>query len=76
MKNYKSLDATRFFLSGWVQTVFCIQPEGLSDIFILKADVKPSYKVNDPPHCPWVAAQKDGGVVAAHCDCKAGLVCT
>ncbi|KAJ8036273.1 hypothetical protein HOLleu_20199 [Holothuria leucospilota] len=30
-------------------------------------------RLNDKPHHPWVAVQKNGTVTAAHCDCMAGL---
>ena len=72
MKNHKSLEARKFLLDGWVQTVLFTQPEDLCDIFILRADVTPSYRTNDEPHHPWVAVKKDGVVLAAHCDCLAG----
>ncbi|KAL3888060.1 hypothetical protein ACJMK2_000442 [Sinanodonta woodiana] len=54
MKNYKSLEAHNFLLSGW-------------------ADVKPSWRVTEEPHHPWVAVTNEGRVIAAHCDCMAGL---
>ena len=69
MENYRSLEAYKFFVSGWVQTVYHRTANG---IFIAKADVKPSYRVNEEPHHPWVALKKQGPVVAAHCDCMAG----
>lgn len=74
MKNYKSLDAYKFFISGWVQTVFhYILPNGN---MVLKADVRPSYRTNDEPHHPWVVMSSDGTVIAGHCDCKAGYAHT
>lgn len=70
MENYRSLEAHVFFVSGWVQTVFCLQSR--SGIMVLKADVKPSWRVTEEPHHPWVALKKEGPVLAAHCDCMAG----
>ena len=70
MKNYKSLEAYRFFISGWVGTVTFLQTVSLHYIF--KANVKPSFRVNNTPHHPWVAVNEDGQVLAGHCDCMAG----
>ncbi|KAL3885690.1 hypothetical protein ACJMK2_025736 [Sinanodonta woodiana] len=72
MKNYKSLEAHNFLLSGWVQTVYHMQPEKSTN-FVLKADVKPSWRVTEEHHHPWVAVTSEGRVIAAHCDCMAGL---
>ncbi|XP_014676996.1 PREDICTED: uncharacterized protein LOC106816868 isoform X2 [Priapulus caudatus] len=71
MKNYRSLDAHKFFVSGWVQTVLHKKVGGNHVLF--KADVKPSWRVTEEPHHPWVAVKTDGAVVTAHCDCMAGL---
>ena len=70
MENYRSLDAHTFFTSGWVQTVLhYVTADGN---YMFKADVKPSWRVTEEPHHPWVAVRKDGPVIAAHCDCMAG----
>ena len=71
MKNFKSLEAHRQFTAGWVQTVFHLKPSH-SKTLVLKATVRPSWKVNDEPHSPWVAVDPDGTVLTAHCNCKAG----
>ena len=71
MKNYKSLDAHIFFKSGWVHTIYSYKPN-TSTVTVLKANVVPSWRVNDEPHHPWVAVTKDGTISSAHCDCKAG----
>jgi hypothetical protein len=70
MENWRSLDAYKFFVSGWIQSV--VHKKLISGNIIFRADVKPSYRVNDKPHHPWVALTKDGPVAAAHCDCMAG----
>ncbi|XDV14340.1 hypothetical protein PO909_014611 [Leuciscus waleckii] len=72
MKNYRSLDAHNFFISGWVQVVYHHKPTN-SDCVVFKTDVKPSWRVTDPSHHTWVAVRSNGTVVAAHCDCMAGL---
>ncbi|XP_041371313.1 uncharacterized protein LOC121384798 [Gigantopelta aegis] len=72
MKAYKSLEAHNYFLSGWVQTVLNYQPPDSIHI-VLRADVRPSQRLNDEPHHPWAALSTDGAVAVAHCDCMAGL---
>ncbi|XP_060601622.1 uncharacterized protein LOC132754891 [Ruditapes philippinarum] len=72
MKNYKSLEAHNLFISGWVQTVFHLEIKGTSNL-LMKANVKPSFRVNEDPHQSWVAISKEGDIISAHCDCKAGL---
>ncbi|KAI4824007.1 hypothetical protein KUCAC02_012553 [Chaenocephalus aceratus] len=72
MKNYKALDSYKLLESGWVQTVRHMIPDDTT-LTVLRADVTPSFRVNEPPHHPWAAVTQRGDVVAAHCDCKAGL---
>ncbi|KAK5882875.1 hypothetical protein CesoFtcFv8_021417 [Champsocephalus esox] len=69
MTNYKALDSYRLLESGRVQTV---RPEDTT-LTVLRADVTPSLRVEEPPHHPWAAVTPRGDVVAAHCDCQAGL---
>ena len=71
MNNFKSLDAYNYFVSGWVQTVYHMATDSSNNV-LLKADVRPSQRLNDPPHQPWVTCRKDGGIIAAHCNCLAG----
>ncbi|XP_003730120.1 uncharacterized protein LOC115928222 [Strongylocentrotus purpuratus] len=71
MKNYRSLEAHQQFQSGWVQTVYHqVTSKGF---IIFSAAVKPSQRLNDAAHSPWVATDNTGQVVAAHCTCMAGL---
>lgn len=69
MKSYKALASYKLLESGWVLTVFHKQ---MADITLFRADVVPSFRVNDTPHHPWAAVNQVGDVMAAHCDCKAG----
>jgi len=71
MKNYRSLEAYNFFQSGWVQTVYHCKT--VTGNFVFKAAVRPSWRVTEEPHHPWVATTPTGCVIAAHCDCMAGL---
>ena len=70
MKNYRSLEAYNFFLSGWVHDVVHITT--LTSNFIFRARVGRSQRVTEKPHTAWVAVDKDGVVLAAHCTCMAG----
>ena len=69
MENYKSLEAYKYFVSGWVQTLKHIWRNG---IFIAKCEVRPSYRLSDDFHVPWIALSTTGSVVAGHCTCMAG----
>ena len=71
MKNYRSLEAHRLFQDGWVGKVQHMTTD--LEHFVLRAGVKPSMRINDDAHQPWVTINKDGVVIAAHCNCKAGL---
>ena len=71
MKSRKSLEAHNQFVCGWVRTVFCYTAK---TNVILKADVMPSQRLNESPHIPWVAINKEAtNIIAAHCTCMAGL---
>ena len=70
-KAYKSLEAYNYFTSGWVGTCFI---HDIDRVFsVLKALVRPSQRLSNPPHHPWVAVKrKDGSICTAHCTCMAG----
>ena len=71
MKNYWSLEAHNYFTSGWVQAIYIHKPEKSSHS-IMKANVKPSWRVTEECHSAWVSIKSDGTVLTAHCTCKAG----
>ena len=50
MENYRSLEAKRFFLDGWVQTVLHMKIEG--DAFLMRSDLHPLYHIASGPHKP------------------------
>lgn len=56
------------FSSGWVQTVYW---HSLGTRCLLKAKVKPSQRLSDSPHEAWVALEKSGSIITAHCTCMA-----
>ena len=70
MENYKSLEAYKYFASGWVQTMYHIWLDSV--VFIEKTGVCPSYRINDTPYQPWITMNKSGSILAAHCNCMAG----
>uniref|UniRef100_A0AAV2MIL2 Uncharacterized protein n=1 Tax=Knipowitschia caucasica TaxID=637954 RepID=A0AAV2MIL2_KNICA len=43
-----------------------------SNVLVL-SKVRHSQMLNAAPLRPWIIANKDGTIEAAHCDCKAGL---
>ena len=70
LKAYKSLDGYNFFVQGWVSNIQCLTTAGNS---LLLATVKHSQRLTAPPLQPWIAAEKDGKILCAHCTCMAGL---
>ena len=71
LKAYKSLEGYRQFIDGWVSNINVSILS--SDKFLVTARVKHSQRLSLPPAKTWVAAEKGGVVICAHCDCMAGL---
>ncbi|MDA8003218.1 MAG: hypothetical protein MPL62_18185, partial [Alphaproteobacteria bacterium] len=70
VRNYKSLDAYKYFIDGWVLEASW---KLYGDIVLLTGRVKHSYAASLSPLRPWVAIQKNGTVKCGHCTCMAGL---
>ncbi|XP_057708134.1 uncharacterized protein LOC130926863 [Corythoichthys intestinalis] len=71
MKAYKSLEAYNFFVSGWVNH---LGTKRLRDNHrLVFARVNHSQRSNETPLKTWIIAKEDGEVIAAHCNCMAGL---
>ena len=70
LKAYKSLEAYKYYIIGWVGTCrICIVSE---EFCPLKAEVRPSQQVNSASHQPWAAVRRrDGCISAAYCTCMA-----
>ncbi|XP_060576835.1 uncharacterized protein LOC132734136 [Ruditapes philippinarum] len=70
LKAYKSLDANNQFVSGWVR-----EKSGIvhGQYVVVTAKVLHSQRMREKPLRPWVIVEKDGKIVAAHCNCMAGL---
>ncbi|XP_076314943.1 uncharacterized protein LOC143227375 [Tachypleus tridentatus] len=71
LKGYKSLDAYKYFVAGFVQNVQITR--ATSDKVIITAKVCHSQRLNEPPLKPWVASCRNVEIISSHCTCKAGL---
>ena len=73
LKAYKSLEGYRQFVDGWVSNVIVSTTPFCTDKFIVTAKIKHSQRLSNAPAKAWVATEKTGAVICAHCDCMAGL---
>ena len=65
LKAYKSLEAYNYFLSDWVGTCYYHKITD-SEFCVIKAAVRPSQRLSEKPHRPWVGLrQKDGSISVA-----------
>ncbi|XP_051996015.1 uncharacterized protein LOC127653381 [Xyrauchen texanus] len=71
MKAYKSLEAYNFFVSGWVHNLGTKRLH--DDHHLVFARVNHSQRSGETPLKTWIIAKEDGEVIAAHCNCMAGL---
>lgn len=69
MKAYKSLDAHKYFESGFVKTLNTTKHE---EHFLIRGEVGHSQKLNQKPLQVWIMTESDGSVVTGHCTCIAG----
>ena len=67
MKNYKSLQAHKYFLSRCDQNVIYVILS--SGNVLLMCDIGPSYRTSDKPDKPWTA-----WIWLCHCTCMTGYV--
>ena len=70
MESRKSFEAHNQFVSGWVGVFKLMQTE--ESTYLLTATVLHSQALSDDPLQLWVALQKCGSVICAHCNCMAG----
>ncbi|XP_060075798.1 uncharacterized protein LOC132555467 [Ylistrum balloti] len=71
LKAYKSLESYNYFVSGWVRDLGSVKMD--NDLRLISARVRHSQCMNDSPLHPWLMAENNGKVMAAHCNCMAGL---
>ena len=70
LKAYKSLEGYKYLIAGWVSNVNYV---ATACKMIITADVRHSQSVSAALLKPWVAAEKSGTIICAHCTCMAGL---
>lgn len=74
LNDYKSSKAYSYFSNGWLGPILYHEVEPASSYCFLKADCRPSQRINDPPHNLWICVTKSNGKIkSAHCDCMAGM---
>ena len=73
MKAYKSLEGYKYLVAGWVGDISVHPTSAGGEKVVIMARVRHSLNVPAPPLRPWVAAEKGGTVLCAHCTCMAGL---
>ncbi|XP_051999340.1 uncharacterized protein LOC127655511 [Xyrauchen texanus] len=71
MKAYKSLEAYNFFVSGWVHNLGTKRLH--DDHRLVFAKVNHSQRSDETSLKTWIIVKEDGEVIAAHCNCMAGL---
>jgi len=63
----EELKANNFVISGWVKSLQVLWRNSAyhsSDVFtVIRAEVRPSQRVNKKPHKVWVAVQTDGTIL-------------
>ncbi len=73
LKAYKSLEGYKYLIAGWVGNMSVHPATPDNSKAILTATVRHSQAVTAKPLKPWVAAEKLGTIICAHCTCMAGL---
>nr|XP_023015349.1 uncharacterized protein LOC111504870 [Leptinotarsa decemlineata] len=69
MKAFKSLEAHKYFTSGFVLKA---GTKVINDFYVLVGKVKHSQRANAKPLDVWCIVTKDGSIATAHCICMAG----
>ena len=72
LKAYKSLEGYKYFVDGWINDVI-VWSLRLPNACVVYGTVKHSQKLSAKPLQTWVAVEKEGLVICAHCNCMAGL---
>ncbi|XP_052780480.1 uncharacterized protein LOC128217384 [Mya arenaria] len=75
LKAYKSLNCYVQAQCGWVSEV---KAAVVGDRHVVIGKVLHSMHLKEKPLNPWLISEKNGAILASHCDCMAGLgeVCT
>jgi hypothetical protein len=70
MLNYKSMDSFKNFQNGWVREVLVKE---INQKKVVIGKVTHSQRLNEKPLIPWVITEDNGKILAANCNCIAGL---
>ena len=70
MKNYKSMDSYNYFKSGSVGKILHHIVD--DNYIIMKTDVRPSQRVRNEHHSPWMVCHFNGTIHNGGCSCMAG----
>ena len=75
LKAYKSLDAYKYVVDGWVSNImlYCPKVSSGKAVCIITGDVKHSQRLTVSPLHSWVAAEPSGIILCGHCTCMAGI---
>ena len=74
LKAYKSTKAYSYYKDGWVKTCYFNGISEESELCYIRANVLPSFKINEKHHKTWVLLEKEtGSIMRACCSCRAGL---
>ena len=74
LKAYKSLEAYKYFTSGWVSNVSVHRvPRDCKASHLIMARVRHSQKLSAPFLYQWITLENSGAILCAHCTCMAGL---
>lgn len=73
LKAYKSLEAYKQFVDGWVGDVTIRRVPSTLHTCVINARVRHSQRIYATPVHAWVPLEQGGVVLCAHCTCMAGL---
>ena len=73
LRAYKGMDRYLFVVNGWVNNIKVWPISSRTATFLACVRVRHSQRLAATPLRPWVAVEKIGTAVCAHCDCMAGL---
>ncbi|XP_051158523.1 uncharacterized protein LOC127279907 [Leptopilina boulardi] len=70
VKAFKSLEAFKFLVAGFVQKILFIK---INDKYVVRGEVKHSQRMNASNLQVWIKIFSSGTISTAHCTCMAGL---
>ena len=74
LNDYKGCKAYSYFINGWLGLISYHHIDEKSKLCLLRADCRPSQRLNDTQHKIWVCVSKsDHKLKKAHCSCMAGM---